>query len=183
LAAPKNKSAPNATLEQDSTLVKSGILPAVDYWISAVQTLVDSPGARAPKMEATSKAQTELERIEKQITELDSAAGENQAARKQLHDLHERVGALRRQITSQMGPWQKVELARHPQRPYMMDYVDRLFTDFSEIHGDRAFADDNAIVCGMARFRGQECMVVGTQKGRDNKEKFRRNFGSPNPEG
>jgi len=183
LAAPKNQSAQNATHERESALVKTGILPAVDYWISAVQTLVDSPGAKAPQMEATSKAQTELERIEKQISELESAAGDNQAARKQLHDLHDRVGALRRQITSQMGPWQKVELARHPQRPYMMDYVDRVFTDFSEIHGDRGFADDQAIVCGMARFRGQECLVVGTQKGRDNKEKFRRNFGSPNPEG
>ena len=143
LAAPKNQSsASHALAERESALVKTGILPAVDYWISAVQTLVDSPGAKAPKMEATSKAQTELERIEKQISELESAAGDNQAARKQLHDLHDRVGALRRQITSQMGPWQKVELARHPQRPYMMDYVDRVFTDFSEIHGDRGFADD-----------------------------------------
>jgi acetyl-CoA carboxylase carboxyl transferase subunit alpha len=178
LAAPKNQ-----YLERDSPLVKTGILPAVDYWISAVQTLVENPGAKAPKMEATSKAQQELERIEKQIAELEAAAAGNEVARKQLGDLHERVAALRRQITSQMGPWQKVELARHPQRPYMMDYVERLFTDFSEIHGDRAFSDDNAIVCGMARFRGQECLVVGTQKGRDNKEKFRRNFGSPNPEG
>ncbi|HEY3926968.1 MAG TPA: acetyl-CoA carboxylase carboxyltransferase subunit alpha [Candidatus Koribacter sp.] len=178
MAAPKNQA-----IERDSQLVKTGILPAVDYWISAVQTLVESPGAKSPKMEATSKAQQELERIEKQISELESAAGENQEARRQLHELHERVATLRRQITSQMGPWQKVELARHPQRPYMMDYVERLFTDFSEIHGDRGFADDNAIVCGMARFRGQECLVIGTQKGRDNKEKFRRNFGSPNPEG
>ncbi len=184
MAAPKNQAAPHpATAERDSGLVKNGILPAVDYWITAVERLVDSPGAKAPKMEATSKAQQELERIEKQISELEAAAGDNQAARKQLQELHERVASLRRQVTAQMGPWQKVELARHPQRPYMMDYVDRLFTDFSEIHGDRAFADDAAIVCGMARFRGQECLVVGTQKGRDNKEKFRRNFGSPNPEG
>ncbi len=183
LAATKNQSARQGIAEQDSTLVKTGILPAVDYWISAVQSLVESPGAKAPKMEVTSKAQQELERIEKQIGELDAVAGDNKDAHRQLQDLHERVATLRRQVTAQMGPWQKVELARHPQRPYMMDYVERLFTDFSEIHGDRAFADDNAIVCGMARFRGQECLVVGTQKGRDNKEKFRRNFGSPNPEG
>lgn len=183
MAATKNQSARQGIAEQDSTLVKTGILPAVDYWISAVQSLVESPGAKAPKMEVTSKAQQELERIEKQIGELDAVAGDNKDAHRQLQDLHERVATLRRQVTAQMGPWQKVELARHPQRPYMMDYVERLFTDFSEIHGDRAFADDNAIVCGMARFRGQECLVVGTQKGRDNKEKFRRNFGSPNPEG
>ena len=180
MAAPKNYP---ALLERDSPLVKTGIIPAVDYWISAVQTLVESPGAKAPRMETTSKAQQELERIEKQISELETAAAGNEVARKQLAELHDRVGALRRQVTAQMGPWQKVELARHPQRPYMMDYVDRLFTDFSEIHGDRAFSDDNAVVCGMARFRGQECLVLGTQKGRDNKEKFRRNFGSPNPEG
>nr|WP_320408712.1 acetyl-CoA carboxylase carboxyltransferase subunit alpha [Candidatus Koribacter versatilis] len=180
MAAPKN---PGATAERESPLVKTGLLPAVDYWISAVQSLVESSGAKAPKMEATSKAQQELERIEKQIAELEKAAGDNQAARKQLQEMHERVSGLRRQITSQMGPWQKVELARHPQRPYMMDYIERLFTDFSEIHGDRQFADDQAIVCGMARFRGHDCLVVGTQKGRDNKEKFRRNFGSPNPEG
>jgi acetyl-CoA carboxylase carboxyl transferase subunit alpha len=180
LAAPKSQIAPG---ERESLLVKNGILPAVDYWISAVQTLVESSGAKAPKMEANSKAQQELERIEKQIGELESAAAGNEVARKQLQEMHERVSGLRRQITSQMGPWQKVELARHPQRPYMMDYVDRLFTDFSEIHGDRQFADDQAIVCGMARFRGHECLLVGTQKGRDNKEKFRRNFGSPNPEG
>ena len=179
MAAPKHP----ALLERDSPLVKTGIIPAVDYWISAVQTLVESPGAKAPRMETTSKAQQELERIEKQISELETAAAGNDVARKQLAELHDRVAALRRQVTAQMGPWQKVELARHPQRPYMMDYIDRLFTDFSEIHGDRAFSDDNAVVCGMARFRGQECLVVGTQKGRDNKEKFRRNFGSPNPEG
>ena len=185
VAPPKNPAAPRGShAERESSLVKNGILPAVDYWITAVERLVDAPaGAKAPKMEATSKAQQELERIEKQISELDAAAGENQAARRQLQELHERVASLRRQVTAQMGPWQKVELARHPQRPYMMDYIERLFTDFSEIHGDRAFADDAAIVCGMARFRGQECLVVGTQKGRDNKEKFRRNFGSPNPEG
>ena len=92
MAAPKNQSA--LQVERDSTLVKNGILPAVDYWITAVERLVDSPGAKAPKMEASSKAQQELERIEKQISELESAAGENQQARRQLHDLHDRVGAL-----------------------------------------------------------------------------------------
>src|SRR5579884_1854297 len=79
--------------------------------------------------------------------------------------------------------WKKIELARHPQRPYTLDYISRLFTDFSEIHGDRFFGDDPAIVCGFARFQGDEVMVVGHQKGRDIKQKVHRNFGSPNPEG
>ncbi|HLJ14649.1 MAG TPA: acetyl-CoA carboxylase carboxyltransferase subunit alpha [Bryobacteraceae bacterium] len=79
--------------------------------------------------------------------------------------------------------WQRVQLARHPKRPHMLDYVQRLFTDFQEIHGDRAFGDDAAIVCGMALFDGKPVMVVGQQKGRDTKQKLHRNFGMPKPEG
>ncbi|MGB8594636.1 MAG: acetyl-CoA carboxylase carboxyltransferase subunit alpha [Candidatus Sulfotelmatobacter sp.] len=79
--------------------------------------------------------------------------------------------------------WQKTELARHPQRPQTLDYIERLFTDWSEIHGDRTFGDDAAIVCGMARFHGDEILVVGTQKGRDMKQRVYRNFGTPHPEG
>ena len=79
--------------------------------------------------------------------------------------------------------WRKTELARHPQRPYPMDYIDALFTDFSEIHGDRAFCDDAAMTCGMARFRGEPVFVVGNRKGRSLKERVHRKFGSPDPEG
>jgi acetyl-CoA carboxylase carboxyl transferase subunit alpha len=79
--------------------------------------------------------------------------------------------------------WIKTELARHPQRPYPMDFIQRLFTDFSEIHGDRAFGDDLAMACGLARFHGEEVMAIGNLKGRGTKEKVRRNFGMPNPEG
>lgn len=79
--------------------------------------------------------------------------------------------------------WIRTELARHPQRPYPMDFIEKLFTDFSEIHGDRAFGDDLAMACGMARFHGEEVLVIGNLKGRGTKEKVRRNFGMPNPEG
>jgi len=79
--------------------------------------------------------------------------------------------------------WIKVECARNPKRPYPMDIIDRLFTDFSEIHGDRAFGDDEAIMCGMARFHGEEVLVIGNRKGGSTKERVRRNFGMPNPEG
>jgi acetyl-CoA carboxylase carboxyl transferase subunit alpha len=79
--------------------------------------------------------------------------------------------------------WIKTELARHPQRPYPMDFILRMFTDFSEIHGDRAFGDDSAMACGMARFHGEEVMAIGNLKGREVKERIRRNFGMPNPEG
>ena len=86
-------------------------------------------------------------------------------------------------MSAKSSAWEKTELARHPQRPYTLDYIERIFTDWSEIHGDRSFADDHAMVCGMARFHGEEVLVIGTQKGRDMKQKVHRNFGLPNPEG
>ncbi len=132
---------------------------------------------------AGAKAQVELEKIEKQIQQLEQVAGDNQEARRQLHALHDQVSALREQIHAHLTAWQKTELARHPQRPYTLDYIERVFTDFSEIHGDRGFADDNAIVAGMVRFHGHEVAVIGHQKGRDTKSKLYRNFGMPNPEG
>ena len=85
--------------------------------------------------------------------------------------------------SSHYKAWDKTELARHPQRPYLLDYIDRIFTEWSEIHGDRGYADDPAIVAGMARFHGEEVMIVGHQKARDTKQKVYRNFGMPNPEG
>ncbi|MDQ7990502.1 MAG: acetyl-CoA carboxylase carboxyltransferase subunit alpha [Candidatus Dactylopiibacterium sp.] len=91
--------------------------------------------------------------------------------------------ALTKDIYTKLSPWQIAQVARHPQRPYTFDYVEHIFTDFEELHGDRAFADDKAIVGGLARFNGQSCMVIGHQKGRDTKEKILRNFGMPRPEG
>jgi len=79
--------------------------------------------------------------------------------------------------------WRRIEQARHPQRPYPMDFIERIFTDFSEIHGDRAFGDDEAVACGMARLGDEEVMVIGNRKGGSTKEKLRRNFGMPHPEG
>jgi acetyl-CoA carboxylase carboxyl transferase subunit alpha len=134
-------------------------------------------------MEPATKARKELENIEKQIAHLESVAGTNQEAKQQLHRLHQQVEALRAQIQGQLGAWQKTELARHPQRPYTLDYIERIFTDWSEVHGDRSFGDDPAIVCGMARFQGRDVMVIGHQKARDTKQKVYRNFGMPNPEG
>jgi len=91
--------------------------------------------------------------------------------------------ALTKDVYSKLTPWQISQVSRHPQRPYTLDYVEALFTDFEELHGDRSFADDKAIVGGLARFNGQSVMVIGHQKGRDTKEKIIRNFGMPRPEG
>ena len=90
---------------------------------------------------------------------------------------------LTKDIYSSLTPWQVTQIARHPQRPYTLDYVNDMFTDFEELHGDRAFADDLSIVGGLARFNGQACMVLGHQKGRDTKERGLRNFGMSRPEG
>ncbi|MFZ2540544.1 MAG: acetyl-CoA carboxylase carboxyltransferase subunit alpha [Gallionella sp.] len=91
--------------------------------------------------------------------------------------------ALTKDIYAKLSPWQISQVSRHPQRPYTLDYIEHLFTDFEELHGDRSFADDHAIVGGLARFNGQSVMVIGHQKGRDTKEKILRNFGMPRPEG
>ncbi len=100
-----------------------------------------------------------------------------------IKQLEERSRALTESIFSNLSDWQISQLSRHPGRPYTLDYVERIFTDFHELHGDRAYADDPAIVCGLARLDGQPVMVIGHQKGRDTKEKIYRNFGMPRPEG
>ncbi|MBP5986555.1 MAG: acetyl-CoA carboxylase carboxyltransferase subunit alpha [Azonexus sp.] len=97
--------------------------------------------------------------------------------------LEQKSGQLTKDIYAKLTPWQISQVARHPQRPYTLDYLSLIFTDFEELHGDRAFADDHAIVGGLARFNGQPVMVIGHQKGRDTKEKIYRNFGMPRPEG
>jgi acetyl-CoA carboxylase carboxyl transferase subunit alpha len=97
--------------------------------------------------------------------------------------LRSELDERRREIYAQLTPWQKTQVARHPNRPYTLDYVGALFTDFTELHGDRRFADDPALVCGFARYKDRAVAVVGHQKGRDTKQKIYRNFGMPKPEG
>ncbi|HNV02215.1 MAG TPA: acetyl-CoA carboxylase carboxyltransferase subunit alpha [Vicinamibacterales bacterium] len=107
----------------------------------------------------------------------------SEARARDIARLKRRVDEMRRRLFAALTPWQCVQVARHPGRPGTLDYLDRLFTDFVEIHGDRRFADDPAIVCGMARYHGAPALVVGHQKGRTTKEKIARNFGYARPEG
>lgn len=102
---------------------------------------------------------------------------------KELLLLEKKSEKLTQDIYAKLTPWQISQVARHPQRPYSLDYIGALFSDFEELHGDRAYGDDHAIVGGIARFNGQSVMVIGHQKGRDTKEKIHRNFGMPRPEG
>jgi len=101
----------------------------------------------------------------------------------EINRLQQKSQGLAKEIYAKLTPWQVALVARHPQRPYTLDYVREIFTDFHELHGDRMFADDQAIVGGLARLNGSACMVIGHQKGRDTKERALRNFGMPKPEG
>jgi acetyl-CoA carboxylase carboxyl transferase subunit alpha len=121
-------------------------------------------------------------KLRQRIEEL-SALPDDAAHRRELDRLREKLDKVTREIYASLTPWQKTLVARHPARPYTLDYVAALMTDFVELHGDRKFSDDAAVVAGFARFRGVNVAVVGHQKGRDTKEKIRRNFGMPRPEG
>lgn len=125
-----------------------------------------------------------IEELEQKIEQLRNVSTESAV------DISEEIGRLQQKAETQtkniyekLTPWQTALVARHPQRPYTMDYVNGIFTDFHELHGDRMYADDLSIVGGLARFNGEACMVIGHQKGRDTKERAKRNFGMPKPEG
>ena len=121
-------------------------------------------------------------RLRRRLEEL-AALPDDAAHRREIEKVREKLDRVSREIYSGLTPWQKTLVARHPARPYPLDYIQALMTDFVELHGDRTFSDDPAIVAGFADFRGRPVAVVGHQKGRDTKEKIRRNFGMPRPDG
>jgi len=120
--------------------------------------------------------------LENRISEL-RASGNPQGARDEIGKLEERLRRLQQKVYGGLTPWQRAQLARHPKRPHTLDFVRLLFEDFVELHGDRFFGDDKAIVGGLARFEGEPVVVIGHQKGRDTRENIARNFGMPHPEG
>jgi acetyl-CoA carboxylase carboxyl transferase subunit alpha len=130
----------------------------------------------------TEARQRELEKLEKEVDDLKLLAG-NEDADAELERLREQVAELRKEFYAHLGPWQRAQIARHAQRPYLTDYIPLLFTDFIELHGDRAFGDDRALIAGLAKFKGRPVAVIGQQKGRDTKQRVIRNFGQPKPEG
>jgi acetyl-CoA carboxylase carboxyl transferase subunit alpha len=117
------------------------------------------------------------------VRELRELAKADRALEPELRRLEDKARHLARELFAELTPWQKVQLSRHPQRPYTLDYIERLFEDFVELHGDRNYRDDAAVVGGLARFRGRSVVVVGHQKGRGTKDNVKRNFGMPHPEG
>jgi len=136
---------------------------------------------KSPDVVASAR-QRELEKLEKEVDDLKLLAG-NEDADAELERLREQVAELRKEFYAHLGPWQRAQIARHPQRPYLTDYIPLLFTDFVELHGDRAFGDDRALIAGLGKFKGRPVAVIGQQKGRDTKQRVIRNFGQPKPEG
>ncbi|MGC2802993.1 MAG: carboxyl transferase domain-containing protein, partial [Candidatus Acidiferrum sp.] len=131
---------------------------------------------------AQANRQSEIERLEKDVEELRHLAGDEDADA-ELERIRQQVAELRKEFYSHLGPWQRAQIARHTQRPYPLDYIGALFTDFMELHGDRSYGDDKALITGLAKFHGRPIAVVGHQKGRDTKQRLLRNFGQPKPEG
>lgn len=135
------------------------------------------------KVSRATERQKEIERLEKDVEELRRLAGNSEVGEAELERLKHEVLELRREFYAHLGPWQRAQIARHPQRPYTLDWINLLLTDFIELHGDRGFADDKALIAGLGKFRGRAVAVVGQQKGRDTKQRVVRNFGQPKPEG
>ena len=126
--------------------------------------------------------QREIERLEKDVEELRHLAA-TEEGEAEVERLKQEVLELRREFYAHMGPWQRAQIARHPQRPYTLDWINLLLTDFIELHGDRGFWDDKALITGIGKFHGRPVAVIGHQKGRDTKQRVMRNFGQPKPEG
>jgi acetyl-CoA carboxylase carboxyl transferase subunit alpha len=135
-----------------------------------------------PKHSASTARQKEIERLEKDVEDLRNLAGD-EAADAEFERVSKQVAELRREFYAHLGPWQRAQIARHQNRPYTLDIIGMLFTDFIELHGDRYFGDDKALIAGLAKFHGRPVAVIGHQKGRDTKQRVERNFGQPKPEG
>ena len=122
--------------------------------------------------------------LEKQLEEIVKSSHDSDLDfSTEIKAIEKKIEQTKRHVYSDLTPWQKVQLSRHPNRPYSLDYIEKIFTDFEELHGDRSFKDDLAIVGGVARFEGASVMVIAQQKGRNTEDNLKRNFGCPNPEG
>jgi acetyl-CoA carboxylase carboxyl transferase subunit alpha len=134
------------------------------------------------KVPTKGSREREIDRLEKDVEEMRHLAGSVDGDA-ELERIRQQVAELRREFYEHLGPWQRAQIARHPQRPYTLDFIGLLFTDFVELHGDRGYGDDKAIIAGFGKFHGRPVAVIGHQKGRDTKQRLVRNFGQPKPEG
>lgn len=164
---------------QNTEIHVPGQAPRPEKAVGATRALANNASVKAINAER----QREIEALERDITELSRLTEPTDDAAEEVGRIRREVEELKREFYSHLDSWQRLQLARHPQRPYTDDFIRLLFEEFSEIHGDRYFADDPALIAGMARFRGRPVLVVGNQKGRDTKQRLARNFGQAKPEG
>jgi acetyl-CoA carboxylase carboxyl transferase subunit alpha len=157
--------------------VAKSAAPAVKSVAPAATTMPDESTDR------NKERQRAIDALERDVAELSRLTNPTDETASEIERLRSEVSELKREFYQHLGAWQRVQLARHPQRPYTEDYIRILFEGFSEIHGDRRFADDAALISGFAWFRGKPVLVVGSQKGRDTKQRVERNFGQAKPEG
>jgi acetyl-CoA carboxylase carboxyl transferase subunit alpha len=157
--------------------VAKSAAPAVKSVVPAATTMPDE------STERNKERQRAIDALERDVAELSRLTNPTDETASEIERLRTEVSELKREFYQHLGAWQRVQLARHPQRPYTEDYIRILFEGFSEIHGDRRFADDAALISGFAWFRGKPVLVVGSQKGRDTKQRVERNFGQAKPEG
>jgi acetyl-CoA carboxylase carboxyl transferase subunit alpha len=141
-----------------------------------------APKEHGKNPESSGERQREIDRLEKDVEELRRLSS-GADADAEVERIRQQVAELRHEFYTHLGAWQRAQIARHAQRPYTQDFIGLLFTDFIELHGDRAYGDDKAIVAGLAKFHGRPVAIVGHQKGRDTKQRLIRNFGQPKPEG
>ncbi len=172
-AKPAPSSAKPAT-----TSLRAGVKPPPTRQLAATKSDATPTQGEIDKLKQ--RAIDALERDVADLSRLNAPTGEQSD---EIERIRKEVDELKREFYIHLGAWQRLLLARHPQRPYTDDYIRLLFENFSEIHGDRNFADDPALITGMAKFHGQPVMIVGSQKGRDTKQRLARNFGQAKPEG
>src|SRR5213083_150264 len=130
------------------------VVTGAEFLLSMVEARWAARNGDGRKMDAGHKSQQELQKIEQQLKKVQSLDGQDESTHREIQQLQERIELLRKQMSSHVSAWEKTELARHPQRPYALDYIERIFSDWSEIHGDRGYADDPAINCGMPNPEG-----------------------------
>ena len=122
--------------------------------------------------------------LEKQLEEIVKSSQDSELDfTEEIDAIEKKIEKTKKEVYSDLTPWQKVQLSRHPTRPYSLDYIERIFSDFNELHGDRLFKNDSALIGGPADLNGRKVMILGQQKGRNTEENLKRNFGCPNPEG
>jgi acetyl-CoA carboxylase carboxyl transferase subunit alpha len=170
---------PARSPEKPATVtLRAGINPP-----QALQPAVGKSGSAPTPGEIDKLKQRAIDALERDVADLSRLSAPSGEQSEEIERIRKEVDELKREFYIHLGAWQRLLLARHPQRPYTDDYIRLLFENFSEIHGDRNFADDPALITGMAKFHGQPVMIVGSQKGRDTKQRLARNFGQAKPEG